>query len=515
MTATSATADPQQGAGASNRAAVTVSIMLATVMQSLDTTIANVALPHMQGSVSASQDQITWVLTSYIVASAIATPLTGWLSDRIGRKLLFLIAIAGFTVASMLCGMAENLAEIVLFRLFQGLFGAFLIPLSQAVLLDIYPPKMHGQAMAIWGAGAILGPILGPFLGGLLTEQLTWRWVFYINLPVGILAFLGVWTFITHDVKRAAKRFDFLGFGTLALFIAAFQLMLDRGPTLDWFGSGEIVGWLVLAVAALWIFLVHTTTTDHPFFDRGLLRDRNFVVCTIFGFFVGVLLFSTMAILPPMMQGVLGYPVLTSGIVSMPRGVGAFVSMFFVGRLVGRVDIRFLLATGLGLNCIALWQMTQFDLSMTQTPLVTSGLLQGFGTGLIFVPMSALAFATLDPRLRGEGSGVNTLIRSLGMAAGISIVQALQVQNTVTMRASMTEYVRPDNPVFAATAGILNPSSMAGLAALNGELGRQAAMVAYVDGFRLLLWMTLAIFPLLLLMRKPKARMEAPVVHAD
>lgn len=500
----------------SNRIAITVSIMLATIMQSLDTTIANVALPHMQGSVSASQEQITWVLTSYIVAAAIATPLTGWMSDRIGRKRLFLIAIAGFTVASVACGMAENLAELVLFRLLQGLFGASLVPLSQAVLLDIYPREQHGQAMAIWGAGAILGPILGPFLGGLLTENFSWRWVFYINVPVGALAFLGVWTFIAHDGKAQAKKFDFLGFGALALFIVGFQMMLDRGPSQDWFAAPEIVGWAVLAVASLWVFIVHTATTAHPFFDRDLAADRNFVVCTIFGFFVGVLLFSTMAVLPPMMQVLMGYPVLTSGIVTMPRGVGAFLSMFIVGRLIGKTDIRVLLATGLSLNVIALWQMTHFDLNMTSTPIITSGLLQGFGTGLIFVPMTALAFATLNPRHRAEGSAVNTLIRSLGMAAGISIIQAMQVNNSIVMRASMTEYVKPGDPVFSATIpAAMNPSTLSGLANLSGELGRQAAMVAYVDGFRLLLWMTLATFPLLLLMRTPKAKSEAPVVHLD
>jgi len=513
MTAIPVTDAPAKGG---NRAAITVSIMLATMMQSIDTTIANVALPHMQGSVSASQDQITWVLTSYIVASAIATPLTGWLADRIGRKLLFLTAIAGFTIASMLCGMATNLGEIVLFRLMQGLFGACLIPLSQAVLLDAYPPKMHGQAMAIWGAGAILGPILGPFLGGLLTENLSWRWVFYINLPIGLMAFAGVWSFIGADVKRQAKKFDFLGFGSLTIFIAAFQLMLDRGPTVDWFSSPEIVTWAVVAAAAIWIFFVHTATTKHPFFDRELAKDRNFVVCTLFGFFVGVLLFSTMAVLPPMMQGLLGYPVLTSGIVSMPRGVGAFLSMFIVGRLVGKIDIRFLLAAGLTLNAVALWQMTHFDLSMTSGPLIWSGLTQGFGTGLVFVPMTTLAFATLNPRLRAEGSSLNTLIRSLGMAAGISIIQALFVQNSLIMRASMTELVKPDSPVFAAgIPNIMAPANFLTLSVVSGELSRQSAMVAYVDSFRLLFWMTLCMFPMLLIMRKPKARTETPVVHAD
>ena len=471
------------------RGMITLSIMLATIMQALDTTIANVALPHMQGSVSATQDQISWVLTSYIVAAAIMTPPTGFLAARFGRRRVFLVAVAGFTLASMLCGIAQTLAELVGYRLLQGVFGASLVPLSQAVLLDIYPREQHGQAMAIWGAGAILGPILGPFLG--------------------------VWTFIAHDVKVQAKKFDFLGFGALALFITGFQMMLDRGPSQDWFSAPEIVGWAVLAAASLWIFIVHTATTHHPFFDRDLIADRNFVVCTIFGFFVGVLLFSTMAVLPPMMQGLLGYPVLTSGIVSMPRGVGAFLSMFIVGRLIGKTDIRVLLATGLSLNVIALWQMTHFDLNMTSMPIITSGLLQGFGTGLIFVPMTALAFATLNPRHRAEGSAVNTLIRSLGMAAGISIIQAMQVNNSVVMRASLTEYVRPGDPIMSLLPSSMNPSTLSGLSVLSGEMGRQAAMVAYVDGFRLLLWMTLATFPLLLLMRTPKSQSEAPVVHLD
>ncbi|THD58722.1 DHA2 family efflux MFS transporter permease subunit, partial [Phenylobacterium sp.] len=350
---------------AKNRWPITISIMLATVMNSLDTTIANVALPHMQGSVSASPEQITWVLTSYIVAAAIMTPLSGWLADRIGRKRMFLISIGGFTFASMLCGIATSLPEIVIFRLLQGVFGAALIPLSQAVLLDINPPEKHGQAMAIWGAGAILGPILGPALGGYFTEDFSWRWCFYINLPIGILAFLGVLFFISGDRLARAKKFDFLGFGMLTLFIGAFQLVLDRGPSQDWFHSQEIWTETILAGVGLWVFVIHTLTTSHPFFDKALMRDRNFVTASIFGFFIGILLFSTMALLPPMMQTLLGYPVLTSGLVSMPRGVGSFVAMFAVGRLIGKVDTRLILLTGLLISCVALWQMLNFDLSMT------------------------------------------------------------------------------------------------------------------------------------------------------
>src|SRR5579864_1548282 len=265
-------ASPQDVA---NRIPITAAMILATLMITIDSTIANVALPHIQGSVSASQDQITWVLTSYIIAAAIMTPLSGWLSQRVGRKLTFLVSIAGFTLASMACGMAQSLGEIVVFRLIQGLCGAALIPLSQAVVLDIYPPSQVGQVMAIWGAGAILGPIFGPVLGGWLTDNFTWRWVFFINLPIGILAFAAVWIFMRRDRGGEARPFDFLGFGALVLFIGSLQLMLDRGPTVDWFSSPEIWTEAFLAVIGLWLFIVQTLTAKHPFFDRALALDRN------------------------------------------------------------------------------------------------------------------------------------------------------------------------------------------------------------------------------------------------
>ncbi|MDB5457627.1 MAG: drug resistance transporter, EmrB/QacA subfamily, partial [Caulobacter sp.] len=287
---------------AANRVAITVAVMLATIMNSLDTTIANVALPHIQGSVSASAEQITWVLTSYIVAATIMTPLTGFLADRVGRKMVFLVSIAGFTAASMLCGIATSLVEIVLFRLLQGVFGAALIPLSQAVLLDINPPHKHGQAMAVWGAGAVLGPILGPALGGWLTDNLDWRWVFFINLPIGILAFAGVFFFLSEKRSAEKKRFDVLGFASLALAIGGFQMMLDRGPSQDWFASTEIWTYLIVGIVALWIFCVQLATAARPFVDRALLADVNFITSCVFGFFIGILLYSVLALLPPMMQ---------------------------------------------------------------------------------------------------------------------------------------------------------------------------------------------------------------------
>jgi DHA2 family multidrug resistance protein len=488
-----------------NRVPITVGLMLATVMNSLDTTIANVALPHMAGSVSASQDQITWVLTSYIIAAAIMTPLSGWLSTRIGRKQMFLISIAGFTVASMLCGISNSLVEIVLFRLLQGVFGAALIPLSQAVVLDIYPPSQVGQVMAIWGAGAILGPIFGPLLGGWLTDNFSWRWVFFINLPIGILAFAAVFIFMGRDRGETARPFDFVGFGSLVVFIGGLQLMLDRGPTVDWFSSSEIWIEAFCAALGLYVFIVQTLTARHPFFDRALALDRNFVTCNIFGFFIGLFLFSTMALLPPVMQGLMGYSVFGAGLVMMPRGIGSFLAMFVVGRLVGRVDTRLILAVGLALCSIALWQMTHFDLAMDATPFAVSGIIQGLGIGLLFVPLSVTAFATLAPSLRAEGTSVYTLVRNLGSSVGISLMEALNTRQTAVAHADMAGQLQPGNP---AQAGILPPSGMPGSGAaldmLNGEITRQAAMVGLIDVFRLMLLLTIAVSPLLLLMRKPR-----------
>jgi DHA2 family multidrug resistance protein len=497
-----------------NRWPITISLMLATVMNSLDTTIANVALPNMQGSLSASQDQITWVLTSYIVSAAIMTPLSGWLADRVGRKTVFLVSIGGFTAASMLCGIATSLPEVVIFRLLQGVAGAALIPLSQAVLLDIYPREQHGQAMAIWGAGAILGPILGPALGGYLTENLSWRWCFYINLPIGILAFLGMWFFLPGGRSLRAKPFDFLGFGALSLGIGAVQLLLDRGPTQDWFSSTEIWVYTIISIIAAWVFVAHTLTAEHPFFDRTLARDRNFVTASVFGFAVGVLLFSTMALLPPMLQTEMNYPVLTSGLATMPRGVGSWVAMFAVGRLIGRVDTRAILLFGLTLNGYALWQMTHFDLSMSMRYVVISGLIQGFGIGFIFVPLSTVAFATVPPHLRPEGSSLYTLIRNLGSSVGISVMQAKVVSQTAVAHAHLAAELDPANPVFRSTlSAAMNPATTAGAVSLNNEVTRQAAMVAYVDVFHLMLYITLACMPLLLFMRTPKHAAGGEPVH--
>jgi MFS transporter, DHA2 family, multidrug resistance protein len=313
-----------------------------------------------------------------------------------------------------------------------------------------------------------------------------------------------VWLFISGDKTDRPRPFDFMGFGMLTVFVAGFQLMSDRGPANDWFASTETWIEAVLAAIGLWTFMAHTLTAEHPFFDRGLARDRNFVTASVFGFFVGVLLFSTMALLPPMMQVLMGYPVLTSGLVTMPRGLGSFAAMFIVGRLVGRIDTRLILFVGLSLNAIALWQMSHFDLSMTSGPFVVSGIIQGLGIGLIFVPLSTLAFATLPQALRPEGSAVYTLIRNLGASVGISIMQALVVANTQTMHASIAAKAIPTDPMVRyAMPPMFDLNTQGGLSALNGEITRQATMVAYIDDFKLMLFITIACMPMLLLMRGP------------
>src|SRR5437762_2287938 len=488
--------------------------MLATFMQGVDTTITNVALPHMQGSLSASQDQIAWVVTSYIVAAAIMTPLTGWLAGRFGIKYVFLVSVAGFTIASALCGAAQGLAELVIFRLLQGVCGAALVPLSQAVLFQINPPERHAKAMAVWGMGVILGPIIGPALGGYLTDIYTWRWVFYINLPVGVLSAVGIFMFIRETRHGHREPFDFFGFATLSLAIGALQMMLDRGELKDWFGSTEIWVEAVIAALALYLFVVHTVTaSDRSFLNRDLMRDANCMAGTLIMFLIGIPLYGTMTLLPTMLQDVLHYPVVTTGLVTAPRGIGTMAAMFIVARLIGKVDTRLIILTGMSLTVVAMWEMTGFSLQMGMGPVIWTGLLQGFGLGFVFTPLSTITFSTLPRNILTQGTAIFSLMRNIGGSVGISIVEALLVENTQIVHSRLVEHLRPDNPLAQAPylAAPYRLTPPAGIAALNAEVTRQSAMVAYIDDFKLMMLIVILAAPLILLLRKPRAaRAPAP-----
>ena len=495
------------GAAAPNRVMITAVVGLATIMQALDTTIANVSLPYIQGSLAANQDEVEWVLTSYIVAAAIMTPPTGYLTERFGVKRLFLTSIVGFTVGSMLCGMATSIGEIVVFRLIQGAFGAALVPLSQAVLMDTYPPERQGTAMAYWGMAIMIGPIIGPVLGGWLTFNYSWRWDFYINVPIGIVAFLGMTVFLRETTTRP-RKLDWFGFATLSVAIGALQILLDRGEELDWFGSPEIVIEAVVSGGAFWLFLVHNFTVEAPFVPRYLFRDRNFVAGTLFIFIIGITYFAPLALLPNYLQDLMGYPILTAGFALAPRGFGTLVAMTVVGRLVGRLDTRVMLAIGLGLCAWAMWDMSGWNQNVSEWTVGFNGVIQGAGMGFLFVPLSVTALATLTPEQRTEGAGFFNLFRNIGQSMGTSVVSALLVSNTQVNNADITSYVTGVNRLFEnpTIAHLWSPFTAAGRAALDAAIGVQAQIIAYIDDFKLLMILTLLALPLVFFFKKPPRR---------
>lgn len=483
------------------RSLAVVSIMLATIMQVLDTTIANVALPSMQNDLGASTDSINWVLTSYIVAAAIATPVTGWLADMFGRKELFMVSMVGFVVSSMACGMAWSLGSMVAFRLAQGVFGAALVPLSQTFLLDINPREKHGQAMALWGAGIMVGPIVGPTLGGYLTEYMNWRWVFFINVPVGILAFMGCLASLP-SIPRRVRSLDIFGFAVLALGIGALQMMLDRGSEVDWFSAWEVWIETGLAVAGICIFATHILTDPDPFIDPHIFLDRNFVSGLLFIFVVGMVLLASIALLPPMLSRIFGYPTITTGLVMAPRGMGTMVSMIVVGRLVRLVDTRILVVAGLLLTSFSLEWMSGFSPQMDMWPVIESGVIQGFGLGLVFVPLSTIAFATLPARHRTDATALFSLVRNIGSSIGISVMTLLLTSNIQINHAELSQGISLFNPRFMSAVSQVGGMSTQSLAMLDGLVTRQALMISYVDDFRLMGLVTLAATVLVLFMRK-------------
>ena len=489
-----------------NQPLLMVGIMAASLIQILDTTIANVAIPHMQSSLGATAESVTWVLTSYIIASAVAMPATGWLGDRIGARRLFIFSVAGFILASMMCGMAQNLGEMVLFRALQGITGAFIPPLSQSFMLDTSKPSRHPQVMAIWGLGIMIGPILGPILGGWLTESANWRWVFYVNLPVGLLALALLMAQLPHrDGKR--RKFDLFGFLMLGIALSSLQLLLDRGSQLDWFQSGEIWLYAFLLGSSSWIAVVHFVTGREPLFETAIFADRNFVIALSFMLVIGVVMFANMALLPPMLQRLFGYGVIDTGIVLMPHGIGVMVSMQLSSLLMRRgFDARIIVGTGFAIAAYSQWMMAGWSLAADQWHFITTGLVQGLGLGLVFIPLNVMAFSTLPGHLRTDGSSLLNLLRSVGASVGISVTTVLLASNIQTAHADLGSHVTSAtiNAVDISTLDRFQPLGQTALSMIDLEINRQAAMIAYIDDFYLMMWLALAAIPLVLLMRKAK-----------
>jgi DHA2 family multidrug resistance protein len=518
MSASTPTSNPLDQAAypVKNKALLTFAVMSATIIQILDSTIANVAIPHMQSSLGATMDTITWVLTSYIVASAVAMPITGWLADRIGSRNLFLGAVAGFILASMLCGIATSLTEMVAFRILQGVCAAFIGPLSQTIMLDINKPSEAPRAMSIWGMSIMVAPILGPMIGGWLTENYNWRWVFYINLPIGILTLVILWWLLpSRPINR--RELDRFGFAMLAIGLATLQLLADRGQQEDWLQSWEIIIELLVVVAALWIFAVHQMTTRRPMFERLLVADRNFFISLNMMLVVGMMTYGIFALLPPMMQNLYGYTIYDTGMLLAPRGVGIILAMFIAAKLASKVDPRILIFCGFLMTAASMWVMTSWSLDMAWNKIVYTGLFQGFGMGFVFIPLNAVAFSTLPMRFRTDGSSLLYLFRNLGGSFGISLMTTMLARNMQTSHEDLASHVTASSMsvVDPSTADRLRPIGEAAMQMVNLEINRQAAMIAYLDNFKLMMIMLIIVSPLVFFLKPGKAAPGQQPAMAD
>jgi DHA2 family multidrug resistance protein len=496
---------------------VTICAMTATIMQALDTTIANVALPYMQGTLSASQDQINWVLTSYIVAAAIMTAPVGWIANRFGRKRTFIICSAGFTVASVACGLAQDITQMVLFRLLQGVFGASLVPLSQAVLLDSYALHERAKAMSIWGMGVMMGPIMGPSLGAWLTETYSWHWVFFVNLPFGIVTVLGLLAFMDETRPNTALTFDWFGFAALAIGIGSLQIALDRGEDQGWLESNEIIIEFIVAAVGFYYFLAHSLTTARPFIQFALFKDKNFVGGCVFMAVMGLVLFSTMALSSPFLQNVIGYPIITAGVLLASRGCGTFVAMMLVGRMLRYIEARTLIIVGLSLTALSLFRMTGWTDQTGVSEIVMVSIMQGFGFGLVFVPLSTVAFMTLPGNLRTDGTSMLTLVRNVASSIGISIAIAQLTEGTRRYHAILSEHINPFNQALQMpdVTRMINMSTDAGRAIADALVTVQAQIIAFSRDYQLVMFFIIGSIPLAIMIGSTRAALRAQAAPAE
>jgi MFS transporter, DHA2 family, multidrug resistance protein len=494
------------------RSLITATLVLCMLLIGIDSTIANVALPHMQGSVSASQDQISWVLTSYIVAGAMITPLTGWLARRFGEKMIYLVAVGGFTMTSAACGLAPGLSELVLFRFLQGACGAMIVPVGQATLLRIYPREKIPFVMGLFAMGSLLGPIIGPTLGGYLTDTLSWRWVFFINLPLGALAAFGMVVLLRNDHGDPSQRSDYVAYSALAISLAAFQLMIDRGQLHDWFAAPET--WIEAAIALIGfiIFLILNVTTDRPFLDLRVLRVPSFATASLFSGVIGVTVFSALALLPTMLETLYGYPSMTTGLVTGSRGVGMVMTVLLVSNLAHRLSLRATMCVGWLLFGAAQYAMSDFTLEMGAYPIVLASFVQGLGAGMFFSTIATAAFNGLPQRLHTDASVIFTLTRNLGASIGVSMMTAIRINNESRIHSGLVSNMQP-----AGDAGGVEIATERGLHALNSAVDRAAAMAAYASDFRIIALLVFCTLPLVLLLkeseRRPGVAKSAPVLE--
>jgi DHA2 family multidrug resistance protein len=505
---------------------IAASVMLATFMEVLDTSVANVALPHIAGNLSASTEESTWVLTSYLVSNAIILPATGWLSSYFGRKRFLIFCIVMFTVSSAMCGAAASLGFLVVARILQGAGGGALQPIAQAVLLESFPPAKRGAAMAVYGLGVVVAPIIGPTLGGWITDNYSWRWIFYINIPIGMLAVFMAQTFLTDPpYLRKAKvgQIDYIGFGLMAIGLAAFQIMLDKGQQEDWFESTFIVVLAAVAVATLAGFVVRELTTAEPIVDLHVFKNRNFAVGTFMMAVMGAVLYGTIALLPLFLQTMLGYPALESGMTVSPRGFGSMISMVIVGRLVAKMDGRMLIAFGFAILGFATYLLTDINLQITSSTVMWPNVISGLAMGFIFVPLTTVAMGTLANEQMGNATGIYNLMRNSGGSIGIAAATALLSRSAQTHQAVLSAHLTPyDSPFRSAVeriggglAGHLAPgaSTRAAYGMIYGELVKQANVLAFVDTFRLLAVMCFFCVPLVFLFKRVKAKKGPAAVH--
>jgi DHA2 family multidrug resistance protein len=502
---------------------IAASVMLATFMEILDTSVANVALPHIAGNLSATTEESTWVLTSYLVSNAIILPAANWFGRRFGRKKFLIVCIVLFTVSSAMCGAAASLGMLIVARIAQGAGGGALQPIAQAVLMESFPPEKRGSAMAVFGLGVVVAPIIGPTLGGWITDNYSWRWIFYINVPIGAVAIFMAKTFIEdppYIKNQRPGRIDYVGFGLMALALGTMQLLLDKGQEEDWFASNLITFAAIFSLIAIVAFVIWELRSKEPIVNLSVLANRNFAVGTLLMVAMGIVLYSTIALLPLFLQTLMGYPAVTSGMAVSPRGIGAIVSMLIVGRLIGKVDGRYLVTFGFAVLAISTYLLSDINLQISIRSIVGPQILSGFAMGFIFVPLTTMAMGTLANEQMGNAAGVFNLMRNTGGSLGIAAVTTMLARSSQIHQAAMVSHLTPYDPAFQQrvqqASGALGGSTLAAQqanGAIYGTLVRQATVLSYIDNFRMLAFVCVLCVPLAFLFKRVKKKAGAVPMH--